>query len=72
MQPQNMQPMFLPGVESGAKPGPYRDLIRKLPKRHIFIRRATRRLRAEAQAGADRVILAREGRYDLKWLMIES
>lgn len=22
-----MQPMFLPGIEGGAKPGPYRDLI---------------------------------------------
>jgi hypothetical protein len=25
-----MQPMFLPGVEGGAKPGPYRDLIRMM------------------------------------------
>jgi len=25
-----MQPMFLPGVEGGAKPGPYRDLIRAM------------------------------------------
>ena len=25
-----MQPMFLPGVEGGAKPGPYRDLIQAM------------------------------------------
>ena len=25
-----MQPMFLPAVESGAKPGPYSDLIRMM------------------------------------------
>lgn len=25
-----MEPMFLPGVEDGAKPGPYRDLIRMM------------------------------------------
>ena len=25
-----MEPMFLPGVEGGAKPGPYRDLIRMM------------------------------------------
>ena len=25
-----MEPMFLPGVEAGAKPGPYADLIRTM------------------------------------------
>jgi hypothetical protein len=25
-----MQPMFLPGVEEGGKPGPYRDMVRMM------------------------------------------
>ena len=28
-----MQPMFLPGVEQDAKPGPYADLIRAMQQR---------------------------------------
>jgi hypothetical protein len=46
----------------------YRDVIAKLPKRLVFIRSATRRLRAEGQAGADRVTCAKTGSYDTVWL----
>lgn len=47
----------------------YRDVLSKLPKRLIFVRAASRALRAEAQAGLDRVTLARTGKYDSNWLM---
>lgn len=48
----------------------YRGLLDKLPKRLVFLGKETRCLRAEAQAGLDRVILAKVGRYDREWLML--
>jgi hypothetical protein len=38
----------------------------------VFLRRATRQLRAEAQIGKDRVVLAKTGRYDREWLMLDK
>lgn len=32
-----MEPMFLPGVENGAKPGPYGDMIGKMRSVHATI-----------------------------------
>ena len=46
----------------------YGEVLLKLPKRLIFVHAATRRLRKEVQAGADRVTLAKAGNYDLNWL----
>ena len=48
----------------------YREVLSKLPKRLIFVRGATKRLRDEARAGADRVTCAKAGNYNLKWLMM--
>lgn len=49
----------------------YKSVLASLPKRQVFLWKSTHRLRAEAQAGADRVTLARVGRYDDDWLMID-
>lgn len=46
----------------------YQEILAKLPKRLVFVPFSTRALRAEAQAGVDRVTLANVGNYDLKWL----
>ena len=48
----------------------YSEVLSKLPKRLVFVRSATRRLRDEAKAGTDRVTLAKAGRYNLDWLMM--
>ncbi len=32
-----MEPMFLPGLENGAKPGPYGDMIRKMHSMHATV-----------------------------------
>jgi hypothetical protein len=46
----------------------YGDVLSKLPRRLWFVRRSTRMLRVEAQAGWDRLVLAKIGSYDDAWL----
>jgi len=48
----------------------YKSVLATLPKRQIFVRKAARRLRAEAKAGVDRAALAKVDRFNENWLMI--
>lgn len=63
-QAKNIEPQQLALSEAN-----YREVLEKLPKRLVFVRQSTRALRAEAQAGLDRITLAKTGKYNTRWLM---
>lgn len=63
---------LIEAAQLGASEGCYRDVLDRLPKRLIFVDGWTRALRAEANAGLDRITLARNDKYDEAWLMQPS